>query len=303
MMSQAEYEYRVGLPLDEKLFLTQTRIQEFIEWCGENGRTPTINFSGGIDSTVLLALVRDMYPRTPALFSNTGLEFPELVAFARSFDNVVEVRPSKPFHHVVAEYGWPVASKKVASMVEIVRENRPGRAASINLYLNGTNREGIKVPRWTIPAKWRLLLDAPFKVSARCCDFLKKDPFKKYEKAAKPGTITGQMATDSEQRRESYLRTGCNAFNAGRGPKSNPMSFWTKDDVWAFVRAHGLPYASVYDMGYSKTGCVFCGFGCHLDKTPNRFQLLKRTHPKLWEYVMHNLGMADVLSFIRVPVE
>lgn len=303
MMSQAEYEYRVGLPLDEKLFLTQTRIQEFIEWCGENGRTPTINFSGGIDSTVLLALVRDMYPRTPALFSNTGLEFPELVAFARSFDNVVEVRPSKPFHHIVAEYGWPIASKKVALMVETVKANRPTRAASINLYLNGMNRAGIYVPRWKIPEKWKILIDAPFKVSAKCCDFLKKEPFKKYEKTGKHGYITGQMATDSEQRRESYLRTGCNAYNAGRGPKSNPMSFWTKDDVWEFVRAHGLTYASVYDMGYTKTGCVFCGFGCHLDKTPNRFQLLKMTHPKLWEYVMHNLGMADVLQYINVPAE
>lgn len=303
MMSQAEYEYRVGLPFGEKLFLTQTRIKEFVDWSEERGFSPTVNFSGGIDSTVLLAIVRGMYPSVTALFSNTGLEFPELVEFTRKFDNVVEVRPSKPFHHVVAEYGWPVASKKVASMVEIVRNNSPKRAASINLYLNGKNQAGIDVPRWKIPTKWRILLDAPFKVSSKCCDFLKKEPFKKYEKLANPSTITGQMATDSEQRRESYLRTGCNAFNAGRGPKSNPMSFWTKEDVWRFVRAHGLPYASVYDMGYTKTGCIFCGFGAHLDKTPNRFQLLKRTHPKLWEYVMHKLGMADVLGYIRVPIK
>lgn len=303
MMSQAEYEYRIGLPLDEKLFLTQTRIREMVEWSEENEFTPVINFSGGIDSTVLMAIVRDLYPNTPALFSNTGLEFPELVAFTRQFKDVYEVRPSKPFHHVVAEYGWPVSSKKIALMVETVRANRPTRAASINLYLKGMNRAGIYVPRWKIPQKWRILLDAPFKVSAKCCDFLKKEPFKKHEKTGRYSYITGQMATDSEQRRESYLRTGCNAFNAGRGPKSNPMSFWTKEDVWAFVRAHGLPYASVYDMGYTKTGCVFCGFGCHLDKTPNRFQLLKQTHLKLWEYVMHNLGMADVLKYIRVPSE
>jgi len=81
-----------------------------------------------------------------------------------------------------------------------------------------------------------------------------------------------------------------------------------------------LEYASVYGdivqdkdgkyhtTGCQRTGCVFCGFGCHLEKEPNRFQRLKETHPKLWEYCMKSwdeggLGMKDVLRFIGVKIE
>lgn len=52
----------------------------------------------------------------------------------------------------------------------------------------------------------------------------------------------------------------------------------------------------------------FCGFGCHLEKEPNRFQMLKQTHPKLWEYCMKpiesgGLGMRNVMEYISVPIE
>jgi len=57
-----------------------------------------------------------------------------------------------------------------------------------------------------------------------------------------------------------------------------------------------------------RTGCVFCAYGCHLEKEPNRFQRLKETHPKLWEYCMKpwdegGLGMREVLEYIGVNIE
>ena len=60
--------------------------------------------------------------------------------------------------------------------------------------------------------------------------------------------------------------------------------------------------------GEKRTGCVFCAFGAHLEKAPNRFQRLKITHPKLWDYCMrpweeHGLGMRQVLEYIGIPVE
>lgn len=60
--------------------------------------------------------------------------------------------------------------------------------------------------------------------------------------------------------------------------------------------------------GEKRTGCVFCAFGAHLEKAPNRFQRLKITHPKLWDYCMrpweeHGLGMQQVLEYIGIPVE
>ena len=98
------------------------------------------------------------------------------------------------------------------------------------------------------------------------------------------------------------------------------MSFWTEEDVLEYLYTYQVPYASVYGeivrtdgggwttTGEKRTGCVFCAFGAHLEKAPNRFQRLKITHPKLWDYCMrpreeHGLGMRQVLEYIGVPCE
>lgn len=98
------------------------------------------------------------------------------------------------------------------------------------------------------------------------------------------------------------------------------MSFWTEQDVLEYLHRFKIPYASVYGeikqdengkyytTGCNRTGCIFCGFGAHLEKEPNRFQQLKQTHPKIWEYCMKpcdcgGLGMREVLEYIGVKVE
>lgn len=98
------------------------------------------------------------------------------------------------------------------------------------------------------------------------------------------------------------------------------LSFWTEQDVLEYISLTGISYAPVYGeiikdkfgkyhtTKCDRTGCVFCGFGCHLEKEPNRFQRLKETHPKLWEYCMRNwnsggLGMKSVLEYIGVKIE
>ena len=48
---------------------------------------------------------------------------------------------------------------------------------------------------------------------------------------------------------------------------------------------------------------MFCMFGCHLEKEPNRFQLLENTHPKLHKYCMDKLGLREVLTHLGVPYE
>ena len=69
------------------------------------------------------------------------------------------------------------------------------------------------------------------------------------------------------------------------------MSFWTEQDVLAYLKMTGIPYASVYGeiveengrlttTGAKRTGCMFCMFGVHLEKKPNRFQRMALTHPK-----------------------
>ena len=40
--------------------------------------------------------------------------------------------------------------------------------------------------------------------------------------------------------------------------KITPLAAWTTGDVWAFIRANGVPYNPLYDRGYSSIGCAPC---------------------------------------------
>ena len=69
-----------SLPLHLKLQMTKRRIKEWYEhWDG----MVYVAFSGGTDSTVLKHIVDSMYDDVPAVFINTGLEFPEIQFFVR----------------------------------------------------------------------------------------------------------------------------------------------------------------------------------------------------------------------------
>ena len=298
--------------LDKKIQVTTARI---IEWYEHYNGLVYVAFSGGKDSTVLLDLVRKIYPDVPAVFCDTGLEFPEVRQFAMNTENVVVLRPEMNFRKVIETCGYPIVSKRVADTVEY--GHKPGSFRWKELHGEIVRSNGTKSEFNC--EKWCYLLDAPFKVSSRCCNVMKKKPMKKYSKETGRVPIIATMANESRSRRSTWMSTGCNAFNK-KSPSSQPMSFWTEDDVLQYLHTYNVPYASVYGdivpcggggwttTGERRTGCVFCAFGAHLEKTPNRFQRLKQTHPKLWDYCMrswedHGLGMRKVLEYIGVSCD
>ena len=128
---------------------------------------------------------------------------------------------------------------------------------------------------------------------------MKKNPIKKYEKETQRKPIVGIMASDSSGRKTSYLRNSCNSFTTHR-PISNPISFWLEQDIWDYIHKNNLPYSKIYDMGFDRTGCMFCMFGVHLEKGENRFQRMKKTHPKQWDYCINKLGCGKVLDLIKI---
>jgi len=297
-VERTELQRRQGWSLDEKVKWTLHQIRL---WYEMNDGNVHVSFSGGKDSSVLLHLVRSLYPDVAAVFCNTGLEYPEIVQFVKSTDNVNIIRPVKSFRRVIKECGWPVVSKRVARYVwDLQRPPDAENKTTRRLRLTGMNRKGEFCPSMVLSKKWRFLVHAPFKVSAQCCDILKKAPFYVYQRRTGTLPLIGTMAEDSRDRTRQYMRTGCNSYD-GADPMSRPLSIWTTEDIWRYIRGYTIPYSSIYDMGEKRTGCVFCPFGVHLEKEPNRFQRLQITHPKLWKYCMEKLGLRDVLIFIGVP--
>jgi 3'-phosphoadenosine 5'-phosphosulfate sulfotransferase (PAPS reductase)/FAD synthetase len=278
---------RQGQPLEIKEQLTANRIKAYYEKLNGN---VYVSFSGGKDSTALLHQARRIYPEVPAVFVDTGLEYPEIRDFVKTIDNVIWLKPKMPFTQVIEKYGYPVISKETAQKIREVRETKSEKLREKRM--NGDEKGNGK-----ISDKWQFLINAPFKISDRCCHIMKKEPVKKYEKETGRGAIVGTMAADSRLREGSYLQHGCNSFE-GR-PMSTPMAFWLENDVWNYIKKYGIEYSKIYDMGYARTGCMFCMFGLHMDEN-NRFDRMKITHPKIYDYCMNKLGLREVIRYCGI---
>lgn len=363
-----------SLPLAAKIQMTERRIREWVEHYGRDG--VYISYSGGKDSTVLLHLARGLYPGLPAVYVDTGLEYPEVKAFVKQQENVEVLRPKKDFRQAIEQYGYPFIGKEVAGCVygarrylekleekekgkteaagcsgmadllgidrRLDRENEAyrglrqgripdmdGRAPVRYLILQGRypHREnGVETSEYSRmynKERYRFFLEAPFEISDRCCDIMKKEPVKRYAKRTKRVPMTAQMASESRLRTANWLKNGCNGFGM-KSPISNPMSFWTEQDVLEYIFLNKVPIASVYGKvlaegdngreygrrrdaremglfdegrplytttGCSRTGCVFCGFGCHREKTPNRWERAEKfSRPEIIDYMLRGGG-------------
>lgn len=366
-----------SLPLEAKILMTKQRIKvwyeswvrfeihdkatgktRFVTYDSRKGEPPLkdteyiesavdgqvyVSFSGGKDSAVLKHIVDSMYDDVPSLFVNTGLEYPEIQKFAMSQKNVVTVRPEMRFDEVVKAYGYPVASKELARKIYYGKRG----AEWAKKYIDGTAEFNGQRSRYNISKRFIPLLEAPFEVSAYCCDVMKKKPSKDYQKRTGRKPFVGVLADESEIRRQAWIRTGCNSFE-GKSPQSKPLSFWTEQDILHYIKKYEVPYCSVYGdiqvkaesdiegqlnlidyldcyepedlletTGCDRTGCIFCMFGCHLEKEPNRFQRLKKTHPRQYQYCIgggemvdgkwqpskEGLGLGKVLDYIGVKYD
>ena len=158
--------------------------------------------------------------------------------------------------------------------------------------------------------KWLpLCQDTLFVISSKCCSVMKKQPIRSYQRQTHLVPYVGTLAEESKLREQAWYKHGCNAFDSKK-PISQPLSFWTEQDILQFIKDNGIEIASVYGdivtvdkfgfeyeslltpcgklkcTGCNRTGCIFCGFGAHLDKGESRFQRLAKTHPKQYEYCM-----------------
>ncbi len=292
-LTHSQLAQKQSLPLELKEKMSALRIRQWYDyWHGQ----VYVSFSGGKDSTVLLHLVRNLYPKVKAVYFNTGIEFPEIRDFVKGMQNTELIKPIIIFTQVIEKYGYPVVSKEVSQKIYEIRTTKSDKLRNKRLYGAGDKYKAGKLPE-----KWKYLINAPFKIGHQCCDVMKKRPAKQYEKRTGLKCIIGTMASDSHLRRQQYLRVGCNSYEGKQQCK--PLSFWLTEDVWAYIKKYNIKYSTIYDMGYRTTGCIFCAFGAHLEDEPNRFQMMSWTHPKLHDYCINKLGCGRVLDFIGVPYD
>lgn len=152
----------------------------------------------------------------PAVFSNTGLEFPEIVRFARSAPGeFIEIKPLDKktgkritYRDVILRAGYPLVSKETADKLYKLRHGNLSPRYR-NYMLNGDERGRFGM----LPKKWRFLIEAPFEISGKCCDLLKKGPLKEYEKQTGRKPFIGVTQDEGFRREHQYAKTGCNVYD------------------------------------------------------------------------------------------
>lgn len=321
-MNLNELKILQNLPLEIKIKKTELRIKEAIERYGSDGLY--VSYSGGKDSTVLMEIVKKIDKRIPAIFCDTGLEYPELRKLAIGKADVV-IKPEMNFKQVITKYGYPCISKSQAfAFRKLKTMNLTEKYRRKLLYGDERGTSG------KLSNKWHFLLEqADFKISEQCCDIMKKKPFHKYEKETNRIPIVGTMACESDNRKTRYVNDGgCNAFEC-KMPHSQPLGFWTEQDILEYIKDNDIEIPSVYGKivfnngkltttKEKRTGCAFCMFGCHLEPfNNNRFTRMSVSHPQLYSYCLRGgkyddngiwvphkgLGMAHVLDSIGVSYQ
>ena len=330
-----------SLPLEQKILMTQNRIREWYDhWQGDvyvsfsGGKDSTVlkHIVDGMYDDIQAVFVNTglEYPEIQKFVRDVK---------AGKFDcfnsDVEIIRPEMRFDVVIKKYGYPVISKTVSKRIAERRKQlitgKENTVAQLQLEGRHLTPDGRK-SQFNIE-KWSFLLDSPFPISSQCCDVMKKKPFHTYERKTGRKPIVGTMSSEGKNRKSAWIRNGCNAFDS-KYPQSRPLSFWTEQDVLHYIKEFNVPYCPAYGeirvaqhdtiegqmnlidylgdyepedvletTGCDRTGCMFCMFGCHLEKEPNRFQRMKQTHPKQYAYCMEKLGLREVLDYIGVPYE
>lgn len=328
--TSAELEQLQALPLERKIQIAQTRI---IEWFQHFDGKVFVAFSGGKDSSVLLHLVRQLYPNVPAVFCDTGLEYPEIREIAINTPNCIMLKPAMNFRQVIQTHGFCFPSKDIAQSVYYARKaiEKAKAGKKYNDWtlrrfdgkdLYGNEHKFYK----TRYAKWKFLIDAPFKISHKCCDIMKEHPIKLYERQTGNKPFIGIIAQESKRRKNAWLAQGCNNFRE-RSANSKPLSVWTEQDILAYILKYNIKLASPYGQiikttkkvnkkdpdtgkyrqrvidilattGESRTGCMFCPIGSHLEKV-NRYQRMQITHPAQYKFCMEQLGIKEFIDWLK----
>jgi len=311
---QANIEQMLKWTLDDKIIHAKKRIVEFYEQL--DGKV-YIAYSGGKDSTVLLDLVRSIYPDAIAVFSNTTNELPEILDHVRNTENVTWVNPKMNFNQTIEKYGFPLLSKMTARKIGDIKHK--GTTLTTTLYSTGINSKGKYSPTMKIANKWKFLTKEDFDITGKCCDILKKEPMGRFAKESGLSPIIGTQTSESDGRKVGWIKQGCNYFSQKENT-CKPLSIWTEKDIWDYIRINNISYSTAYDnvvdqdgniiaYGEVRTGCAYCAFGAHLEKPDangdKRFDRLAKRKPHQFKKMMQleNNGKSFEFALSKIGID
>lgn len=276
---RAELKELQSFPLSEKIAISEELISK-----GLSIGKAAVLWSGGKDSTVLLHLVRKQEPNIIVVHNNTGVEFPETEKFVKEIKeewnlNLYIAKPKVSFWWCVEKYGYPILGKNIRTSTPSPQSYR-GRAFSKR------QKKAMKVAR----------------ISSYCCDWLKKKPTNALlNELGIEVDILGNMVSESNQRWFAWSDFGefylCKSTKRWR---LTPLYFWRDEDIWEYIKTFNLPYNPLYNMGHKRVGCWTCLMDWAFKD--NHLAALRKSHPKLWRFLIVDKGLGRVLLQIKLAL-
>jgi hypothetical protein len=329
-----------AMPYEAKVCLARQRIWEWYKTCQDNFKSCHVSV-GGLDSITLLLLIRDEMRgiEIPAI-SVSVLEDKSIQEVHKQL-GVIPIAPIKSKVQILNEYGFPVISKAKAAKIENLQVKDNPKQTFIHAIMTGDmgaqghfqHSEKIK-----LNDKWLELFGgnyadmrpdlkcqvAPFKVSARCCYWMKELPADRWAKEHNSWPFLGLMQSEGGQRELGLVKNGCNYVGKNTA-RSCPFNYFSRQDLLQLARDLTVPVPRIYGeivrdpdgtlrtTRAQRTGCSMCGFGIHMEGRPHRFDRLREDNPKEWEFWMRNCctdpetgekyGWGRVLDYIGVEWE
>lgn len=320
----AQFRAKMKMPYEFKRTYAEIRAREFYDECGRRGLNTHASV-GGLDSITMLCFLRKIGIDVPAI-SCSQLEDKSIQKVHKAL-GVENVKPLRRKDQVIMEFGFPVISKEAAGKIELLQNPSEKNATVRHAIITGEtgeyggNRTGT---RMKLPEKWLKIFGgadeegkalgyraAPFKVSQKCCYYLKEKPCDDWAKTHNSVPYLGLMASEGGRREKALMMHGCNYFGETT-IRSCPFAIFDRQDILRLALELDVPVPEIYGRivreadgtlrttKAQRTGCSMCGFGIHLDKRPHTFDMLYDRNPKEWAYWMYTVGWGDVLDYIGV---
>lgn len=342
----ADFMVKEKMPYEFKVKYARVRAQEFVRECDKRELNYHVSV-GGLDSITLFLFLKSIGINAPGISVSyledksiqevhkmLGLEC--LKSSVRCVDDDGrEHRWTK--QQIIQEFGFPVLSKEVAAKIETLANPTEKNVTVRHAIVTGETGAygGYQTnSRMKMSQKWLEKFGGyanevegtnyqipPFKVSSKCCYYLKEKPCDDWAKEHNSVPFLGLMASEGGRRAKSLRLNGCNYFGKST-IRSAPFAIFSRQDLLQLALDLNVPVPSIYGTIERKedgtlyttkaqrTGCSMCGFGIHLEKRPHRFDQLKERNPKEWEYWLYKcctdpitgekFGWARVLDYIGV---
>ena len=338
----ADFHVKMQMPYSFKVKYAKIRAQDFLRECDARGLNVHVSV-GGLDSITLLFFLRSIHINCPAI-SVSSLEDASIqrihkqigvISLPPAFrDREKGIRWNK--RDIIREFGFPVLSKEIAAKIELLQNPTEKNKTVRHAIITGETGEygGFQEnSRMKLSRKWLEKFGGyaneeegthyrcpDFKVSSRCCYYLKEKPADDWAREHNSVPFLGLMASEGGRRAKSLKINGCNYFGKST-IRSAPFAIFQRQDLLQLALDLNVPVPSIYGAierdaqgnlcttKAQRTGCSMCGFGIHMEHRPHRFDLLHERNRKEWDFWMNRVcqdeagetyGWGKVLDYIGV---